>query len=315
MLSIVIPSRDPRFLQQTIDDLLKNARGEVEVIVILDGYWPDPLLKADKRVKVIHHGTLQNNKGMRYGINAGVAVAEGEHILKADEHTMWAPGYDLALIADCQDDWVVVPRRFRLDPEKWELVEDGRPPIDYMYIEYPFLKPFDITQGMHGAEWRQMHHDRKDVLIDDLMTFQGSAYFMSKKHWDKTIGFLDTDKYGPFTHESQEISNKTWLSGGRVVVNKKTWYAHLHKGKKYGTGYQFSNAQWDEFKKNMEKGRQYCIDYWLTTQDYAHDFEWLVEKFMPMPHWPTDWRTKIHEDKSKDYRGAPDAKYQPERDN
>lgn len=312
MLSIILPSRDRRWLQKTVDDLLVKAEGEVEVIVVLDGYWPAPMLNPHPKITVVHQGTVHNSLGMREGINSGMRIARGEWVMKADEHTMWDEGYDLKLIADCEDNWVVVPRRLRLDPEKWELIEDGRPPIDYMYVEYPFLKPYDITQGLHGAEWRQKYYDRLDVPVDDLMTFQGSAYFMSKKHWER-LQPLDTNSYGPFTHESQEISNKTWLSGGRVVVNKKTWYAHLHKGKKYGTGYGYSNSQWEAFQRNQEKGRQFCIDYWLTTQDYEHDFEWLIDKFWPMPNWPDNWKERINEDKSKDYRRSPDAKYQPQR--
>lgn len=306
MLSVVIPSRDPRFLQKTVDDLLAKAQGEVEVIVVLDGYWPNPMLKDDPRVIVVHHGTEAENKGMREGINAGMRLAKGEYVMKCDEHTMWDEGYDVKLIADCEDDWVVVPRRYRLDPEKWENVEDGRPPIDYMYIEYPYLKPLDVTQGLHGNEWRQKHYDRLDVLVDDLVTFQGSAYFMSKKHWERVIEKLDSEIYGTFTHESQEISNKTWLSGGRVVVNKKTWYSHLHKGKKYGTGYQYTTAQWKAHKESMERGRLTCISYWLydnwDSPLRKYDWNWLVtEKFPDMPGWSKDWKERVIEDRKKDY--------------
>ena len=42
MLSVIIPSRNEVFLQQTIDDVLRNAVGEIEVIAVLDGYWPEP---------------------------------------------------------------------------------------------------------------------------------------------------------------------------------------------------------------------------------------------------------------------------------
>ena len=309
MLSVVIPSRNERFLQQTIDDLLAKAEGDIEIIVVLDGIWQS--IKDDPRVKIVHQGTVHSSIGMRDCINAGMAIAQGEYVMKCDGHTMWDRGFDLKLIADCEDDWVVVPRRYRLDPERWALIKDGRPPIDYMYVEYPYLKPFDITQGLHGNEWKQKHYDRLDVPIDDLMTFQGSAYFMTKKHWER-LGGLSTEMYGPFTHESQEVSNKTWLGGGRVIVNKKTWYAHLHKGKKYGTGYGYSNAQWAEWKKNHEKGRLFCIDYWIYNrwEERKHDWEWLVKKFWPMPGWTDDWKERIEVDKLKHYSRRNDAKYQ-----
>lgn len=295
-LSVIIPSRDPRFLQRTIDDLLAKAEGEIEIIVVLDGYWPDPIIKSDPRVIIIH----QEHRGMREAINAGMRLASGAWVMKVDEHTMWDQGYDVKLIADCKENWVVVPRRYRLDAEKWELVEDGRPPIDYMFIDYPFYIPYDITQGLHGAEWKRPERD--DILIDDLMTFQGSAYFMSKKHWE-WLGELSTELYGQFTHESQEISNKTWLGGGRVVVNKKTWYAHLHKGKKYGTGYGFTTKGWEEFKANMEFGRRACLRIWLNNEweDRLYDWQWLIDKFSPVPHWPADWQIRIKQDAKTDW--------------
>jgi glycosyltransferase involved in cell wall biosynthesis len=296
MLSIIIPSRREQFLQKTIDDLLSKAEGEVEIIVVFDGVWQE--VNSDPRVTLLHQGTPFETPGMREAINAGMRLSKGEYVMKADGHTMWDKGYDLKLIADCEDDWVVIPRRYRLDPETWTIIEDGRPPIDYMYIDYPFFKPYDSTQGLHGAEWRKTN----DLLIDDLMTFQGSTYFMTKKHWER-LGGLDTSLYGPFTHESQEISNKTWLGGGRVVVNKKTFYAHLHKGKKYGTGYGFNNKQWEEFKANMEFGRRACMNIWLQNKEpnMIHDWKWLIDKFSPVPHWPEDWETRLETDKDKDW--------------
>jgi len=303
VLSIVIPSRNERWLGKTVNDLFAKAEGEIEVIVALDGMWQD----VDPRCIVIHQGIQQDAPGMRTSINAGMAIAKGEYVMKIDGHCMVDQGFDLKLIADCEDDWVVVPRRKRLDVEKWGLVEDGRVPIDYMFIAYPYEKPFDITSGLHGAEWRQKYDDRLDVPIDDLMTFQGSCYFMTKKHWER-LGELDESLYGPFTHESQEISMKTWLSGGRVVVNKNTWYAHLHKGKKYGTGYQFNNEQWRLWGLLHEKGRTFCIDYWMGTKDYKYDMKWLIEKFSPMPTWPDDWEMRLEEDSKHDFRYSEEGK-------
>ena len=42
MLSVIIPARNEIYLQKTIDSVLSAAKGEIEVIAILDGYWPDP---------------------------------------------------------------------------------------------------------------------------------------------------------------------------------------------------------------------------------------------------------------------------------
>lgn len=300
MLSVIIPSRSPEFLQRTIDELLEKAEGEVEVIACLDGIWPDEPIKDHPQVTVFHHGEQHNNIGMRGSINAGMRLAKGDYVMKTDEHTMVDKGFDLKLIADCKDDWVVIPRRKRLDPFEWKLIEDGRPDIDYMYIEYPYAKPLDKTQGLHGAEWKRP--ERADLMIDDTPTMQGSCYFMSKKMWDSLFPHgMESENYGTFTAEAQEVSNKAWLSGGRVVVNKNTWYAHYHKGKR-GKGYGFSNEQYRRHAESMERGRLYCIAYWLNTQDYQHDWNWFVtEKFPDMPGWSKDWRERVERDRIKDY--------------
>lgn len=300
LLSVVIPSRQPQYLQKTIDDIFVKAAEDVEVIVVLDGYWPKPMLRDDKRVRIIHQGVFHDNLGMRAAINAGVAISKGEYIMKCDEHVMFDEHFDIKLKADCEDNWVVIPRRYRLDAENWKLIEDGRSPIDYMRIDYPYQRPFDPTCGLHGAEDKQRYSDRKDILIDDVMTGQGSCYFMSRKHWDTTIKEMDAENYGQFTQEAQEISNKTWLSGGRVVVNKKTWYAHMHKGKQ-GKGYGFTTEQYKRHCEMNEKGRLYSIDYWLHTKDFKYDFEWLLKKFWPVAGWPENWKEQIVIDRQKDF--------------
>lgn len=56
MLSVIIPSWKDPLLHKTIKSLLDNAKGEVEIIVILDGYWPETPIIEDKRIKVLHLG-------------------------------------------------------------------------------------------------------------------------------------------------------------------------------------------------------------------------------------------------------------------
>ena len=303
-LSVIIPSRNSGCLQKTIDDLLTHAETEIEIIVVCDGYWPDPPIKTDPRVVIIHHGTFRNSPGMRASINAGMAVAKGQFVMKIDEHCSVGQDYDKILAADCDDNMVVVPRRYRLDVDNWKIFAppiDNRPPVDYMYLAYPYKRLHDMTSGLYGEEWRQKYYDRKDVMIDNLMACQGSCYFMTKKHWDR-LGPLDDTNYGPFNHEAQEIFNKTWLGGGRCVVNKNTFYAHLHKGSKHGKGYGFSNEQYRFFMESKDKSRRFCRDYWINNKwpERVHDWEWLVEKFWPIPTWPDNWETQIINDQRED---------------
>lgn len=298
MLSVIIPSRSPQYLQRTVDDLLEKAEGEIEIIVVLDGIWHQ--LKDDPRVITLHHGEVHNNYGMRASINLGMFAASGDYVMKTDEHTMMGKGFDKILEKDCEDNWVIVPRRERLEPDTWELIKDGRPPVDYMKLDYPYAKPHDKTQGLHGSEDRQRYEERKDVMVDDLMTMQGSCYYMKKSYWDELFPEgMDDENYGPFTQEAQEVSNKVWLSGGQVKVNKNTFYAHFHKGKR-GKGYGFTTEQYKKHSEWNEKGRVYCIEYWLNTKEYHHDFKWLIDKFQPSG-WPDNWEEQIKIDRENDY--------------
>ena len=280
-LSVLIPSRNEMFLPQTVRDVLDKARGDIEVIVALDGY--DTPLVDDPRIKVVHH---PDALGMRACINDSASLATGDYLLKCDAHCMFSEGYDTVLSADCADDWVVIPRRWSLDAEHWCIESNGKGPRDYHYLDFPFSdKPHDA--GMHGIEWnerRRQRIDKPEYDIDDTMSFQGSCWFMSRKHWHR-IGPMSEIGYGTFSQEPQEIGNKTWLSGGRVVVNKHAWYAHLHKGKRYGRMYSIS-------QREIIAAHAWSAAHWMNDEEpnMTHRFEWLVEKFWPVPSWPDNWR-------------------------
>lgn len=331
-VSIIIPDRNGQpYLQQTIDDLLAKAEGDIEIIVAIDGLWADPPVKHHPKVIVFHHGTVHNNFGMRASINKGVLISSGEYIMKIDEQCIVDQGFDTKLKADCEENWVVIPRRYRLDWDTFTLEEhtmafepDGsilitpredvkaRPPIDYMYLAYPYERPFDKTCGLHGAEWKERYYERKDILLDETMSWQGSCWFTTRKHWDTAIVELDDVNYGNFTQEAQEIGNKTWFSGGKLMVNKKTWYAHGHKGKK-GKGYGFSNEQYKRHMEGTEKGRLFCIDYWVNNKHLIEHpdwkpFEWLLDRFAPVPTWSENWKEQMKIDQAKDYANVPEKK-------
>ena len=274
-LSIVIPSRNELFLSQTVSDLLSKAVDDIEIIVILDGYWPDPPLQEDKRLIQLHRGRPM---GMRAAINAASQIARGEYIMKCDAHCMFAEGYDAALKEDCDGDWVSVPRRRSLDAENWSIIE--KTPVDYEYLCFPYAQE---EPGIHGKIWPERARERLDILVDEDMSFQGSCWFTPLEHFLKRINGLQEEGYGTFIGEPQEVGLKTWLSGGKQIRNKKTWYAHLHKGKRYGRGYSVS-------KSELKRGNAYSVDYWMNNRwpDRIHDIAWLVEKFWPVPTWPED---------------------------
>lgn len=279
-VTVIIPARNERFLAPTVADVLNQARGDVEVIVCLDGYWPTPPLPADPRLRIVHRGDAV---GMRRAINAAAAIATGEYVMKLDGHCKLAEGYDVELAGTCDGDWVVVPRRHALEPETWSIdtSRPGKYPVDAHYLSNPLERPDDPTCGLHGTIWTARRDARADVLVDEEMSSQGSCWFMSRGHWAR-LGPMDQARYGPFVSEFQELGLKTWLGGGRVMVNKRTWYAHLYKGRKYGRGYALGPH---EFSQGPAVTAYWMLDQWA---ERVHDLRWLVERFWPVPGWGDD---------------------------
>jgi glycosyltransferase involved in cell wall biosynthesis len=278
-LSVLIPARNELFLAQTVADVLGKATGDVEVLVMLDNYWPDKPLIEDKRLRVLHSREVL---GLRGGVNALAGIARGKYLLKCDAHCLFGEGYDEILTAECEDNWIVIPRRYSLEAETWSLKD--KPSVDYEHYFYPYAHPEEL--GLHARPWSQRKDEHRDVLLDEDMSFQGSCWMMTAAHF-RRLGGLDQNGYGTFMGEPQEIGLKTQLGpwGGAIMRNKKTYYAHLHKGKQYGRMYFMS-------QEDRVKGNAYSFDFWWNNRwtERAHDLEWLIDKFWPVPSWPENWR-------------------------
>ena len=294
-LSVIIPSRDEQFLIPTLDDIFAHARGEIEVVAVIDSdKWPGGWKEVTDRhsnLHTVHHGAP---RGMRSAINSGVASATSrgaDYIMKLDGHCSLSEGFDVTLLSEIDNDWVVVPRRGRLDPENWCATETHKPDIDYHYLSFPD-DPNDFGgPGLNGKPWAERAVQRKDVLVDEELSSQGSCWLMAASYFQR-LELMDQVAYGPFWSEFQEIGLKCWLSGGRVMVNKKAKYLHLHKGKKYGRGYRLEES-------SLVKGRNHTM-LWPWNEAWAKQtlpFEWLIDRFWPVPGWREDWRDVLYRER------------------
>jgi glycosyltransferase involved in cell wall biosynthesis len=289
--SIIIPACNEKYLQKTIDCINKSAKGDIEIIVYLDVYWPNPPLKKDDRITIIHSG---KKMGMRPGIKAAMRLANGRFIMKCDAHCSFDEGFDIKLKEDYQKGDLVIPRRWNLNHETWE---KARGPYDYLFLTFPDIYDEVYGPGFHGKKWKGEHGEtgsffhlekkRKKILIDEILAFQGSCWFIEKEQLE-SLGYPDCENYGYCGNEAQEIGFKVWLSGGRVVRNKKTWYGHLHKSKKTGGRGFFIN------RKEKDKSTQYSAWCWMNNAwpGQKRPFKWLIDKFWPLEGWPEDWHKR-----------------------
>ena len=283
MLSIIIPARTEKFLNRTIQDILEKATGEIEIFPVLDGYGDTPYEKIkDPRVHYISLPVPYNyERHKRQGINAGVSISRGEYVMWIDAHCVVAKGFDEVLARDCQDNWVMVPRRYKMSAEKWDrVIETDRPPIDYVYPMWQFLKN---RNRIAGYRWDIKSEEKKDVMIDDIMITQGSFVFMTRKWFDK-MGFMQLEGYTGWGQEGEEVCMKTVLNGGRAVVDKNTWYAHLHKGQMHGRMYKWTT---------VEPSYDYSYNYWVN--EHKDFFVKLIKDNLPIPNFHADWEKKLYE--------------------
>lgn len=261
-LSVIIPSYKDPLLVKTIDSLLENSElgDKLEVIAVFDGYWPSFEIKQDPRVRYAHLG---KNRGMRGAINAGVDISRGEFFMRLDEHCMFGKGYDRIMTESCQHNWIMTARRYFLDPVKWEVMDE--PYIDYEKLVIQDGKKFS------GQRWHSRKEERKDIMVDETMAMQGSMWIMPRKWWDEHIKELQTEGYGPHYQDSTEVIMKTWKAGGKLMINKNTWYAHKHRS--------FPRTHNNGTLENpaiAEHGWKYALDTWKDYYEKEIVPKWFI---------------------------------------
>jgi len=283
IVSVVIPANNEKYLQQTISSILGSCAREIEIIAVLDGYWPDPPIQDDKRVTLIHHS---ESRGQRQAINEAAKIARGKYILKTDAHSMFDQGFDVKLAEDCEYDWTVIPTMINLDAEKWQPKWGKK--TDFMWIRSPEAKdkPFRhcYWDGRCAKEYPELYrlHKKMDYRkgdICDVMTGQGACFFMHlDRFWE--LGGMD-EKHGSWGAMGVEVALKAWLSGGSHKVNKKTWFSHWFRGGG-GPGFPYKISGSDQ-----HKARKYSIDFWMNNRWalQTRPIKWLVDKFAPLPTW------------------------------
>ena len=288
-VAVIIPARNEPYLGQTVRQLLATASDPIEVFIVLDGA---PLHEDDKvqipEMACVTVISLPKPRGIRKVVNTIVPLTNSKFIVKLDAHCRLKKGWDVQLKQDWEPHTIQVPSRYSLDAKTWK--NKDKPAIEYLYLTYPYEKD-DMGYGFHGRKltggtmgpegYYQPENDRKNIDIDEIMIFQGSMWFMAKEDFIKIDGF--DERFDNMWQEPLELSMKVWLSGGRVLRNKRTWYAHRHKNTDEG-GRCFRLSKSEQTRVNKE-----VADYWMNNQweGQIYSIAWYVDKFQL--NWPKDW--------------------------
>ena len=305
-LSILIPARNEEFLKKTVEDVLANIEADTEIIVVLDGYETE--LPKNPRLRVIRN---PESKGQRAATNQACKFSEAKYVMKVDAHCAFDKGFDRKMIEAFKEagdnvtmvpvmrnlhafDWVCPDGHRRYQSPSGPCRECGKPTVkDVVWIAK--TNPQSVSYCFDSEPHFQYFNDFKKRPeykskgdITESMSIQGSCFMLTReRYWYLNIS---DETLGSWGSQGIEVACKTWLSGGRVLVNHKTWYAHMFRtqGGDFGFPYVNPGSKVEHAKKTV---RELFFDNKWDKQIYP--LSWLLERFWPVPGWNDESFAKI----------------------
>lgn len=307
-LSIIIPARNEEFLNRTIEDILEHKRGNTQIIVGLDGQWPYQPIKNNPDVVILF---FPEAIGQRAISNRCVQISNAKYIMKVDAHCAFDEGFDVKMMGEMRDDWTMVPIMRNLHVFDWVCPNGhrryqspsgpcqvcGQPTQkDVVWIAKtnPASTSYCFDTEPHFQYFREFkkHPEYKKALeesgLTETMSLQGSCFMCTRdKYWELK---LCDEKLGNWGNQGIEVALKTWLSGGRVLCNHKTWYAHMFRtqGGDFGFPWPNSGRETQRTKNNVKN--LLWSNKW---SKQVRPVSWLLEKFWPVKGWTEEDRAKI----------------------
>lgn len=300
-LSVLIPARNEEWLKNTVEDVLKNKRGNTEIIVGLDGKWANPPLQNHPDVRILY---TSEPYGQREMTNQLCRLSSAKYVMKLDAHCGMDEGFDIKMIEgfkEVGDDVTMVPAMLNFHVFDWKCMKCGK--RTYMGPEPHKCDDCDNTRDFkkklvwqprwnrrtefwmfdsepHFQYWNDYKkRPEAQTQIADTMSLIGACFMLTRERYWK-LNICDKD-FGSWGSQGVEVACKSWLSGGRLVVNKNTWYAHMFRTQKdFGFPYPQSNTQVQNAKK---KAKELFFNGKFDGQ--VRPLSWLVEKFYPIPGW------------------------------
>ena len=299
------------FLKNTIEDIVKNRRGNTEVIAVLDGEPANPPIPQYDHVNIIY---VPKSIGQRAATNLGVRLSRAKYIMKTDAHVSWDEGVDVKMLdffKKVGDDVTAVPTMRNLWVFSWKCRKCGKKwyqgPTPTSCKETNFKKTgvpcdskkfvrkmmwigkerpqsnsycFDSTPHFQYNNEYSKRPETKKMLEEkgytETMSLQGSCFMATReKYWGLDLG---GESLGNWGGQGIQIACATWLSGGSVLVNHNTWYAHLFRtqGADFGFPYSLGGRETQRTKDNVRDL------FWNKKHPkQIYPVSWLIERFKP----------------------------------
>ncbi len=304
-LSILIPAANEMFLARTVQDILEHSEANTEILIGLDGKWADPVIQDHPRVKIFH---VSESIGQRAMTNQLARLSKAKYVAKVDAHCAFDQGFDRKMIEffkEVGEDIVAVPVMRNLHAFDWVCPDGHRryqglsgpcptngcgkeTTRDVVWISKTRPEStsycFDsVPHFQYNREYtrRPDYKEMKEKYgYTETMSLQGSFFMSTRYNYWKYE--LNDERMGNWGNQGVELACAMWLAGGRVLVNHKTWYAHLFRtqggdfgfpwGAKEGEIQKTKNAVKDKFW-NMKHPKQ------------IHPVSWLIRRFATIPGW------------------------------
>src|SRR3989344_1534274 len=320
-LSILIPARNEMFLYRTIEDILANIEDDTEIIAVLDGEWAKPEIPQHERVNIIY---VPESVGQRAATNLAAKLSRAKYVMKIDAHCSFDKGFDIKMIEafkEAGENTTMVPTMRNLWAFDWKCFHCGwkkyqgptpekcgdpkcgkadkmRRKMLWIGKEKPQSNSYCFDAVPHFQYFNEYtkrpeyDKDLEKTGLTQTLSLQGSCFMMTReKYWELDIC---SENFGSWGNQGIEVAVKTWLSGGRVLVNHKTWYAHMFRTQGGDFGFPYPNPG-NEVSRTKNKVRDLFFNNNWDKQVYP--LSWLVEKFWPVKGWTEEDLKKLRANK------------------